>query len=173
MLLTLFRAFFDICRLRKGPQDLPASPELLSLSLLAYAVVVALLGMMSRPAADAVGASLVETGLVAAINFAVLALRRLEGRWLQTTIAMAGTGVLFTLFAMPLFAALAGAGTGEGAAQGMLYVGLLLLIVWNIAVTAHILKHALSVPFAAAVVLAAAYAWIIAAAVSGMFPEPA
>jgi hypothetical protein len=173
VLLTLFRAFFDICRLRKGPQDLPASPELLSLSLLAYAIVVALLGMISRPAADAVGASLVETGLVAAINFALLALRRFEGRWLQTTTAMAGTGVLFTLFAMPLFAGLAGPGVAASPAQGVLYAGLLLLIVWNISVTAHILKHALSVPFAAAIVCAAAYAWVVAAAVSGMFPEPA
>ena len=32
MLLTLFQAFFDICRLRRGPQDLPASPELLALA---------------------------------------------------------------------------------------------------------------------------------------------
>lgn len=171
MLLTLFRVFFDICRLRKGPQDIPASPELLSLSLLAYVVVVTLLTLMSRPAATALGASLVETGLLAGINYVLLRFRRFEERWMQTTTAMAGTGILFTLFALPLFAGLAAAGNGSGLVPGTLYAGLLVLIIWNIAVTAHILKSALSLPFPAAVVIAAAYAWVVALAVSGMFPE--
>jgi hypothetical protein len=173
VLLTLFRAFFDVCRLRKGPQDLPASPELLSLSLLAYAAAVALLTMLSKPPAVAVGASLMETALLAGINFVLLALRGFDGRWVQTTTAMAGTGVLFTLFAMPLFAGMSGDGTGAGAVPALLYAALLLLVVWNVAVTAHILRHALTVPFPAAIVIAAAYAWVVAAAVAGMFPEPA
>jgi hypothetical protein len=173
VLLTLFRAFFDICRLRKGPQDVPASPELLSLSLLAYLAAVAMLTMLSRPPAAALGASAIETALVAGINFVLLALRRFEGRWMQTTTAMAGTGVLFTLFALPLFAGLSAAGSGAGAVPGVLYASLLLLVVWNIAVTGHILKHALALPFPVAILIAAAYAWVVAMAISGLFPEPA
>lgn len=173
MLLTLFRAFFDVCRLRKGPQDLPASPELLLVTLVGYAGVVSLLTLFSRPAAAAVGASLTETTLIAGINFALLSLRRMEGRWMQTTTAMAGTGILFTVFAMPFFAGLSAAGAGPGAGPAFIYAGLLFLIVWNIAVTGHILKHALSLPFPVAVVIAAGYAWIVAMAVSGLFPEPA
>ena len=172
MLLRLFQAFFDICRLRKGPQDLPPSAELLALALVAYAAVVAVSALISRLPGPAIGSSMVETFLIAAINFVLLALRRFDGRWLQTTTAMAGTGVLFTLLALPLLAGLAGAGNADAAAS-LLYPALLALIVWNIAVIAHILRHALSVPFAVAVIIAAAYAWVIAAAVSGVFPEAA
>jgi hypothetical protein len=171
-LLTLFRAFLAICRLRKGPQDLPASPELLSLTLFAYVVMTACLTMLLRPPVTAIGASLVETALIAGLNFALLALRRLEGRWLQTTTAMAGTGIVFSLIAVPIYAGL-GAGDAGGALMGVLYSALLLLVVWSVAVAGHILRHALSLPFPAGVVLAAAYTWVVAAAVSGLFPEPA
>lgn len=171
-LLTLFRAFFDVCRLRRGPQDIPASPELLTLSLLAYAATAAVLTVTSRPAVPALGAGVVEALLIAGINFALLALRRLDGRWMQTTTAMAGTGTLFTLAALPLFAGMAGT-DGNGGVAALLYAALLLLLIWNVAVTAHILRHALSLPFPAALIVAAAYAWVIAAAITGMFPEPA
>jgi len=142
------------------------------LSLLVYAAAAALLALISQPPAVALGASVLETLLIAGINFVLLALRRFDRRWLQTTTAMAGTGVLFTLFALPLVAGMATAGDG-GPASPFLYTALLGLFIWNIVVTAQIFRHALSLPFPAAIMVAAAYAWVIFSVVTGTFPEPA
>lgn len=172
-LKALGRAFFEICCLRRRPQDLPASGELLAVVLVGYALASMGLTMVFHPAAPALAAGAAECALVAALNYALLYLRSVPQRWLQTTTAMAGTGLLFTLFAIPVFMLMDLAFPGAVVARPALYGAVFLLLAWNVAVMAHILRHALSLSFPAALVIAVAYLWIIGASVGLLVPQPA
>ena len=97
-----------------------------------------------------------------ALNYTILTLRGRSRRWLQTTTAMAGTGVLFTVAVIPVFLGMGLAGP-EAPVQSGLYLVTLVLLVWNVAVQAQILRHALDTSFGKAVLGAIAYVWLIAA----------
>ena len=48
-MLALFNLFLDICLLRKGPQDVPASVPLVKMCLLAYGLSGLLVLLLSTP----------------------------------------------------------------------------------------------------------------------------
>ena len=87
-------------------------------------------------------------------------------RFQQTLTAMAGCGVLLGLAAMPLLAV---------AQQEPIpaFVGLLwlALLFWSLAINAHILRHALSVPFGIGLVLSTLYAITVFMLVQWLFPQ--
>lgn len=162
VLKTFGRDFFGICCLRRRPQDLPASVELLVIALAGYGLASFALTWLAYPAGPALAAGAAECVLLAALNYTILTLRGLPGRWLQTTSAMAGTGLLFTVAAVPVFMGMELAGPAALVQSGLYFVTLFLLV-WNVAVMAHILRHALDTSFATAVVAAVGYMWLIAA----------
>jgi|SRR5690606_11252153 hypothetical protein len=170
VLLTFARPFFDICCFRRGPQDLPASSMLLALAGGGYLLVNTGLLALSQPLPRAAAAAAVETVLLGALVYPVLALRGVSRRWLQTTTAMAGTGLLFSGAALPLFAGLLALRTAQGGPE-ILSLLIVVLIIWNVGVTAHIFRHALSAPFAAGLLAALAYVWVLTVGVSRLVPD--
>ena len=70
----LFRAFFNICLLRIGPQDLPKSSELLAICLGAYTLVNFALALYAAPMLDAVLASAIETIVVTLVTMGLVKL---------------------------------------------------------------------------------------------------
>jgi hypothetical protein len=165
---VLFNLFLDICLLRKGPQDLPASQELLKLCLIAYAgsgLLNLWLGLGDTGSGMALLLTMVDVSLLMGLSYAVLQLMGLLERYVQTLTALAGTGTLLQLIVLPLGLwyqrELAG---GDGAADlpAMLW---LLLLIWSIVITAHILRHALSVSFGTGTLYALGYlmmSWTVA-----------
>ena len=102
--VTIFNAFFNICMLKNGPQDLPLSPALLALTLFCYTLVNILLALSSTPVTYAVMSGLLETTVVSVITVVILKLSRRSGRWNKTLMALAGTGCILGLLTLPLFA---------------------------------------------------------------------
>ena len=101
-LSTLSKSFFDICLLRKGPQDLPKSSVLLYLCLTLYMVFNVLLTLQARPFEDALLVSLVDVGFLLSVIFLILKQHHHLDRWIQTITALCGSGVILGIFIFPM-----------------------------------------------------------------------
>jgi len=152
----LTRAIFDIALIRRGPEDLPASPFLLKLSLLAY---VCLSAVGAAFYTDGVGELLSQIGLDIALVcgfFGILLLiHRKGGRFQQTMTAVFGTGTLLYLFRLPLDVWLRT--LPEGASATLPAICILLLAIWSVIITGHILQRAIEIPFIGGIVLGIAF----------------
>lgn len=133
-MLKLFKLYVDICLLRAGPQDLPATQSMLALSLLAYTATSIAISVMTQSFGSAIVYGLADTLTLAALTYTLLMLRRLPQRLTQTLSALAGTGVVIGLFTLPLVLL-----------QNVPLLLLLLIMVWSLTVIGHILHHALNV----------------------------
>lgn len=158
-LLLIFR---DICRLKRGPQDLPYAPHLLGLLLvLDLALDIGFAAVQGR-AGDVAWRSLGGTVLSLGLLYTLLQTRGFASRFVQTATAAIGTGVLATLLALPLLLAI-----GEPPATPQQLTGmqvlltwmLLALLVWKLLIDASILRHALELPLPATVLIA--LVWIL------------
>ena len=170
--LTIFRAFFSVCIFRLGPQDLPAAAVFYFLSLSLYALAsTALMLPLQRDLPAALLAGCAETALLLLITYVLLRLRGVPARYRQTGTALTGTGFLFSMAALPLFYLRTAYGGDAGLSLG---TGLLALalIVWNVVVMAHILRHALSASFPMGVLTAIGYVWLISVAMTVINPGP-
>jgi len=166
----LFNAFFDICRLRKYPQDIPQSNALFYACLVCYLLASVILALLSMPASTAIASSLIEMTLVMIFTYALLQIRARTARWLQTMTAILGTGIIINLFALPLYYASLHGNEG-GVLQGVVVLFFFVLVIWNIVIMGHIFKHALEISMSIGVVIAISYLWVISAFISILFPE--
>jgi len=148
----ILTVLIEIIRLRRGPQDLPAS---WSLVLLAIALNVGLGAAISQPEqAQATGLKSVisDSALQVLLVSLILQLRHVFGRLSQTLLALAGTGLLL---AIPLVLMLPYAAQPySNPAEAIAALGVLAIFLWSIAVDGHIFRHALSVTMATGVALA-------------------
>lgn len=167
---ALLNLFLDICLFRKAPQDVPSSMALLKLCLLAYAGSGLLVLLISTPAPVALLQILLDLVLLSGLLYLGLSARRHPKRFEQTLSALAGSGTLMGLLALPLLFWLSGQGQGDGAALPSLL--LLMLMVWSIAVMAHILRHAFEVPIWLGAALALAYTFLSWTLTGWIDPQP-
>jgi hypothetical protein len=95
--------------------------------------------------------------ILVALTYLALWLRRKQERLTQTITALAGCGVLLGIITLPLLA------LNQISSEGIEIIALLILCVsiWQIVVFSHILKHALSIPYALAVILTIIYLVIL------------
>jgi hypothetical protein len=140
-MLALFNLFLDICLLRKGPQDVPASATLVKMCLLAYGLSGLLVLMLSTPIPVALLQILLDMVLLSGLLYLALILRRHPKRFEQALSAVTGTGALMGLLALPLMTWIVRQESGGDTSLPSLL--LLVLMVWSIAIMAHILRHAL------------------------------
>ena len=141
---VLFNLFLDICLFRKGPQDTPASMALLKMCLAAYGLTSLLVLLVGIAAPVAVLQTVVDMLLLSGLLYLALRLYRYPRRFVQTLSALTGVGALLSLLALPLLFWIDGQPRGGNAEFPALL--LLALMVWSIAVMAHILRHAFNVP---------------------------
>lgn len=158
----LLQRFFDICLLRAGPQDLPASRFLLWVSLLAYGAVGLVMSAQNLDVGRAILLVVLDTALLAALLFALLWSRALLERLPQTLTALLGTGAILQLVALPILS-WQQAGLGDDTITTALMIASLLLwiwLLWDLLVIGHILRHTLSTRLPVGVLLALAYLFI-------------
>ena len=169
-LRTISKAFLEICLLRKGPQDLPKSTELLVLSLFMYTLIDVLLTVQSRPLVDALMVSFVDVGFLLLVTFLILKQHKHLERWHQTMTALFGTGVILGIFIFPLvFGGFQN--QYEAWLQQIIVLLFLIMVVWNVAVLAHIVRHAISTSAGIGVMIAILYVWMSSLLVTMLFPE--
>lgn len=165
----LFRTFWEICLLQKAPQDIAYSRRLF-VFLLAFGFVIdnlnlniALPELMVIPVLGVV--SLHTIFLLGSLS-ALLLVMGYQARIVQTLTALLGTGIILSLFALPVLL-IVGQSTNEPGYFGLI---LLLLNIWSLLITAHILRHALSIGFLLAGLLAFGYFMLSIKIVDVMLP---
>lgn len=166
--MPLIRLFIDICLLRAAPQDVPAAPVLLWLTLVAY-LATGLLALAPGEGLVRAGSMVaVDTLTLLALLAASLHVRRHPGRFGQTATALLGTGTVFGVLLLPVLVL---GGTGESAA-GLAFPLWLGLFLWGLVVTAHILRHALDLPIAGGTLVAVLYFAVSMTLIEALFPRP-
>lgn len=169
-IIILIRSFFDICLFNKAPQDIPVSTLLFSICILSYTSSSILLTLSFQDVGDAGISGLVDVFLVLFITYILLQIRKYPERWIQTCTALLGVGTIFALMALPFYLALAYEGL-DGNNNFLLSIAIISLILWNISVMAHILRHALNTLFAGGILISLFYIFVISGIVMTIAPR--
>ncbi|MBA1146849.1 hypothetical protein H0Z60_07220 [Ectothiorhodospiraceae bacterium WFHF3C12] len=143
-----------ICLFQNGPQDLPASWNLLIVAL-AVDIALGYPAAMAYSPGDYAGLQiLVATAVTAVFVYGAVNAIGQGRRFVQTATAVFGTDAIITLMALPIALTMA---PGPRTAVTLGDLGLLAMGVWNIAILGHILRHALSVTLGIGVMVALGY----------------
>lgn len=168
--LQLARYFASLCLFRAGPAQAPSSSRLLAQTLLAYLAVGWLISQLHLEPAQGFLSSLVDATLLIVMTGGLLAVRGYLARLPQTLIALAGAGIILGGLAWPVLQWI-NAVQQAGVPPGMESLLLLGLMFWSLAVTAHIMRHALSVSFTVGALVAVLYAFVSMRVMTFLFPS--
>jgi hypothetical protein len=139
---SLILLILNIMRLRAAPQELPHSRFLMLAFIGTYLLMGVVISLLDQGIGLALLSAGVDTGLLIGLAYLALWVRGYQGRTMQTVTALVTTGTLFEIISLPLVAYLQQASADNPSNLSIL---LLLLIIWNIAVIGHILRHAIDV----------------------------
>lgn len=154
----------DILLLRRGPQDMPYSTQLLiSMGALCVLLQLGVTVLRGQPVGAVIaGAALWLAFTLGALRL-ILTLRGFANRFVQAATTLLACNLVFTAFAIPV-ALLAGEPpvSPETMTPAQIIAGLvsLPLMLWKIAVDAHVFRHSFQVPFLSGIVIA--LLWIVA-----------
>ena len=160
--------FGDLVLLRRGPQDLPYSTQLLAVLIVACVVVQAVARTIPAPIGlgESFLSTLIETLLVLAALRLALRMRGLGSRFVQAGSGLVGCNLIFTLINIPVALAFgkfpieAGRLVPEQVTptQMMLFPLIFALGIWQLAAVANVLRHSLNLTLAGGI--AVIFGWI-------------
>lgn len=162
----IIEAFWKICLFRQGPQDLPASSVLMLVSMLVYAVASVLIGLLNLAPIAALLSGILDVALVAAMTQLLLWIKALGTRFQQTFTALMGTGAMLGFLALPLLYIQLQMGDQPALLPSVLTLG---LMIWNLAIVGHILRHAIGAPFFVGVLLAVVFMYVSISVMRSLF----
>jgi hypothetical protein len=140
--MNVLNIFVEICFLMRGPQDTPSDAGFFKYVLGLYFAVNTLLTSLTTNLFFALIQAFAELAMLLGFIWAVLWFSHKTARFGQTATAMLACGALFTIASLPFFYWIE---THIGASRILSYT-VMLLLVWNLIVSGHILRHALSMP---------------------------
>jgi hypothetical protein len=142
-MLLLAKAFWDIAIWRRTPAQLPASPFLLFL-VAAAAAALEVVGALLPPASTnrIVLRIVLSVGLPLAFAWAILAVTHRRQRFLQTSIALLGVGVLAEIVLYPIVSLSQVLGS-ENLASIPLEILMLIVWIWYMLACANIWRAAM------------------------------
>jgi hypothetical protein len=171
MLHGMWLTIFYICRLRLGPQDLPANTVLMVFTLVVYSIVNGLISVVQNvPLETAMLSGVTEALLSLIFTSSLLYLTHHPFRITQTVTAIASTGSFLGLIGIPLI--LWYQVQIAERIIGFSFILLFALIIWSLVVHAHILRHALAVPFFIGLTIAMVMLFLTVNILSTLFPFP-
>lgn len=161
-MVKLLLCFFDICLLRRAPQDLPTSSFLLGFSLLLYAVVGLIMALQRLEALPGTLLIVVDAGLLAGLLWALLWIQDVLNRYQQALTALYGAGAVMQVIAAPLVVWQPDVVAADAMTPGMMLVSVLLWLwlLWNLVVVGHIVRHAISTILPVGVMLGLLYVFV-------------
>ena len=160
------------CLLRRAPQDDPLSYSALQWSIVAYVLMDLLQARASSDWPASLGMTLLDTLIMLLFAWTVLLLMKKSARLVQALTALAGTGTVLGIVGLPLILQATRTQAEDGPA-GILVLGWLLMLVWSIAVQAHIFRHALSTGYGTGLLVAGLHTVLIVTLVESFFPRVA
>ena len=164
-MIRLLHFWLGLCLLRNEPGQLPASPWLLGLSILCYLAGSLLVTALAYGLASGGQMVLLELLLLVGFVAGLLYLTGKPARIIQTLSALTGAGTVLNIPALLL------AVIETGADVQMLSPLWLALLVWNLLVTAHIMRHALSGSMLVGIAVAMLYIVVSTRVFVTVFPQ--
>ncbi len=155
----LILPFWEICRFKRPPQDIPASPFLFKLVLCIHVLAGTIINVVGFSIVEACLLSLLMTALLLLAIRILLLMRGHAERILQTGTAFMGASIVLFLPALALrywFYVIEKSGT-ESNIAGYVWV---CLFVWERFIAAHILRHALDTKLMVGFLLSIAYVFL-------------
>ena len=138
---SIVKTLINICLLRDGPDQLPASYVLLSLLVVISLVVSTLIGTFFY-SLQISGVSSI-AGLFFSFVFAKLLLFKKPERFMQTFTAMLGTAIIIHILSLPSVYSLTSLDLNESS-KSLFSITSFALLVWNVIVYGYIFSKALS-----------------------------
>jgi len=164
--MKLILKFIDICLFKAGPEDIPANNQLLQWALLTYFVVSVLINQIDMSFRVSIWTSLSELVVLMAFLYTLLRVNGYLLRYRQSLIALAGTGSLLGLLALPLLSAFHQYADQTNTNNFLLFA-LMLVMLWSLMVTAHIFRKTLETTAGKAVALTIFYV-LVAIIINGL-----
>ena len=145
----LFHQYVQIAMLKLAPQDLPGQPLSLALAALA-AFVTGLAGLLfAYEFYEAIYRSVLALVVPAGLLYVLLKGRGLESRYVQSFSAMCGSAAVVYLVTLPLTPYIINS-TVDSQSGGIAVFLVVLINIWALMITVHILKHTLNTGFSTA-----------------------
>jgi hypothetical protein len=141
-MFDLIKLLFEICQLKKAPQDLPYSINVLKILLVANIFINFLQSNISVNWIDAVLKAAIGVLLIGGFSWISLFFRGKLTRFYQTTAALLGTDTLIGILTLPVIATMS---IGQGGT--LTFLVMIALIIWYWVVTGHIMRNALDESF--------------------------
>lgn len=165
---ALIQFFFELCLLRKAPQDLPGSSALLGVTLVAdLLMAMVLAGVVGLSPGRGLIQGTVDAAFMLALLYGASQLLNRVPRFQQTATALLGSGAVLGFIAVVPLSMLP-QGSSEQASGGAALL-FLALIVWSVLVTGHILRHTFDWTLPQGVGIAVAYNFFAYSLVGGLF----
>ncbi len=163
----LVKLFWDICLLRKGPQDVPPAYILFWFLLPVGLMVDFIITVNFIDLQQALLLVVVNTALLFAVVILILVTLGYANRITQTLTTLIGTGLVFSFIRLPIIFVI------KLAPQNAAMLGFLeiTVLVWSLVVIAHILRYALSIQLFLAGALAFGYFVLSYQLVSYLIPQ--
>lgn len=148
----LVHQFGLVAFFRATPQQLPGQPIVLWISLLA-ALITGVAGLLfAYDFAEAIARSLLSLAVPAVALWVLFKVRGIEHRFIQTYSALCGSAAVVYVLAFPLMPYFFDANTDSPVGRWLITLALL-INVWALMITAHILRHAMDTGIATAISL--------------------
>lgn len=167
---SVYKDFLAVVMFRKNPQDLASSSPLLNLALCLYACVSLVYTSTYTGLDNAIRVVVIDFILLLSLVYFWLAMFRLNNRWRQTIIAIAGGNSILGIIAIPVSFILSHSDAYPAIQIICSYI-MFFLFVWTIALFAHIFRHAFSTPLIMGVFIAIIYNILVFSVISSLVPE--
>lgn len=162
-MLVILRLLWDMCTLKVTPQALPYDKTLCS-ALIIMDVILGMINLsLQQPWITALWQSILLMIVSIAFIVAILQIKGLLARFIQTTSALIGVGVLLSLLILPVlliqFYVIQPMGlTTFTSMVSLVFLSFVVLVnIWMLVVTVYIFRHALDVHLLGALLVTLAY----------------
>ncbi|MCK4842977.1 MAG: hypothetical protein KAT04_14035 [Methylococcales bacterium] len=159
------KLFFDICLLKKGPQDIPVSQWLLRLLIAIYAGISFFILVLNSDVFNTILQVIVELALILSSTAIILYIANKRSRYQQTASALMATDALISFFALPAMATLV------VQSSDLAVITIFCLMLWHWVVSGHIFSQTLEQPFAFGLGVAFLYILVSYQVMALLFPE--
>ena len=168
-LIGLYRSFFGILCLKKKPQDIASNKKTLVRVLIIYFIVSFFSAYINLSQSVALPFALLDLFILLVFLYICLFICGFINRWHQSVMALAGTGTILGVMAIPLLYAFDEFKDSTGI-SALISVLLTLLLIWYLIVNAHIFRHAFSILFIGGLVISVLYYLLTNALVLVLLP---
>jgi hypothetical protein len=166
---STLKILLDICLLRGQPQDLPASKSLVLITALVSVISTYALDPMHEEMLKGLVFAASQTVLLGAVVWVALMVRGYTARWMQTVAPLYAAGSLVDAIKWLVLAS--GFDPGAQSQQPWLSGFVLAISLWFIAIMANVLRHALAVSVAVAVLVSLSCVLAAGIGMILLFPE--